>query len=239
MAQHGQQNINQPVILALELSSMCGSIAIVCRNLCIYEQSLYSNRTHSKRLMQQIDTALEESGQPWDAIAAIAVSLGPGSFTGLRIALGTVKGLAMALGKKLIGVSSLDALAHQLPRTSKQICPILDARKKEVYTSLYKFDEQGTLLEISEHQVISPQRLATLIQAPTFFIGDGTAVYNTLLSERLGALALFCDPRLYFPRASSVGMLALNKYAQTDFLDPATATPIYVRASDAELQFGS
>ena len=128
MARHGQQNITQPIILALELSSMCGSIALVCRDLCIYEQSLYSNRTHSTRLIQQIDTALLESDLKWDEVDAIAVSLGPGSFTGLRIALGTVKGLAMAFGKKIIGVSTLDALAHQLPRTSKQICLFLSYR---------------------------------------------------------------------------------------------------------------
>ncbi len=239
MAIHGQQNIKPPIILALELSSMCGSIALVCRDLCIYEQSLYSKRTHSKRLIQQIDTALLESGLQWDAIEAIAVSLGPGSFTGLRIALGTVKGLAMAFGKKIIGVATLDALAHQLPRTEKQICPILDARKGEVYTSLYKYDAEGKLLRLCEYRAVSPEALAELISEPTFFIGDGISVYKTIIAENLGDLAEFCYQGLYFARAAAVGLLALDKFAQGDFLDPATATPMYVRASDAELNFGT
>jgi tRNA threonylcarbamoyladenosine biosynthesis protein TsaB len=239
MARHGQQNISQPIILALELSTMCGSIAIVCPQLCIYEQSLYSTSTHSKRLINQIDTALSESALGWDDIGAIAVSLGPGSFTGLRIALGTVKGLTMALDKKMIGISTLAALARQMPRISQQIRPILDARKKEVYTALYKYTDNGLLQQLCKPQVLSPEALISLIEEPTFFIGDGISVYKTIIADNLGSLAQFAPPEIYFPRAASVGMLALDKFLQSDFLDPAKAAPMYVRASDAELNFGS
>lgn len=238
MAQHGQQKVRQPLILALELSTMCGSIALVCPDLCLYEQSLFSNRTHSKRLIQQIDGAFSESGLSLNDIDAIAVSLGPGSFTGLRIALGTVKGLAMALKKMVIGVPTLDALAHQLPIIPEQICPILDARKREVYTALYKYDSHGKLLKLSRYQVISPETLASELDEPTLFIGDGISIYQTIFTEKMGDLARFCPQELYFPRASSIGMLALDKYEKEDFLDTAAATPIYVRASDAELNFG-
>ncbi len=237
MARHGLQTIQPPVILALELSGMCGSIALVSQGLTVCEHSLYTPKTHSQRLIDLIDRIICDSEISWDEISAIAVSLGPGSFTGLRIALSTAKGLAMAFGKQLIGIPTLDGLANQLHHFPTLVCPIIDARKKEVYTALYKCDASGVPNKKSDYMVLSPIDLISLIKEPTIFVGDGVTVYGDEIRENAGDLAIFSPIELNFTRASSIGMLATKKYLADDFLDPATASPLYVRASDAELNY--
>jgi len=239
MARHGQKQQEAPIILAVDLASMCGSIALVAKNITIAEYSLHSSQTHSKRLIPQIERIIQESGIIWDEIEAIAVSLGPGSFTGLRIALSTVKGLAMAFNKKLIGIATLDGLAAQIQHHPLTICPIMDARKKEVYTALYRCSSAEPATRISKYMVISPDNLTKHITEKTLFIGDAVAIYQDFLQEKLADLAFFGEPIINFTRASAIGLLAQVKFQQNEFLDPATITPLYVRASDAELNFNS
>ncbi len=224
-----------PLILAIENSGMCGSVALVSGGHCIAEQSLFSRLTHSKRLLHTIERVMHESGVEWPQLGAIAISLGPGSFTGLRIGLSTVKGLSFAASIPLIGVPTLDALACQLEYTGKFVCPIIDARKQEVYTAFYRSDKKGVMRRQSDYLVISAENLAKMIHEPTIFVGDGIAVHGELLRERLGEQAVFAPDHLYFARASAVGFLALAYWRQKEFLNPASCTPLYVRASDAEI----
>ncbi len=226
-----------PLILTIENSGMCGSIALISGSHCIAEHSLLSKLTHSKRLLSTLDRVMVETETHWSDIDAIAISLGPGSFTGLRIGLSTVKGLAMATGIPLIGISSLDGLACQFSFTSQLICPLLDARKKEVYAALYRASENGCIELISDYLVLPPAELIGRIDEPTIFIGDGVEVYRDLLQEKLGRNALFANGHLNFAKASSIGFLALAKWQQKDFLDPASVTPTYIRPSDAEINF--
>ena len=234
MSRHGITKINHPIILTLENSGMCGSIAITASGVCLAEYSLTSEVTHSKRLLSSLEFLMQEARVDWPDIDAIAVSLGPGSFTGLRIGLTTAKGLAMATGKKLIGVSSLDGLAVQLQDSNKLICPAIDARKKQVYAALYRNTDQRCK-RISPQLAISPQDLANQIKEPVIFIGDGGVLYKEIFTDKLGDLAHFALPELHFPRAAAIGSLALCKWLVNDFLDPISATPIYVRPSDAEM----
>ena len=236
---HTQKDISKtpPLILAIENSGLCGSVALVSGSHCIAEQSLLSRLTHSKRLLTTIDRLLAESQVDWPQVDAMAISLGPGSFTGLRIGLSTVKGLAMATGIPLIGVSTLDGLAGQFSHTDKAVCPVLDARKKEVYTALYRANDEGLMERQSDYLVTSPEKLAEQITEPTVFMGDGTAVYGNLLREKLGDLALFAPEQLYFAKASSIGFCALSLFAQNQFLDTASCVPLYIRPSDAEIHF--
>jgi tRNA threonylcarbamoyladenosine biosynthesis protein TsaB len=227
-----------PLILAVENSGMCGSIALVSGSHCIAEQSLLSKLTHSKRLLVTLERVMAECQVTWEQIGAIAISLGPGSFTGLRIGLSTVKGLSMATSIPLIGVPTLDGLASQLTFTAMPVCPILDARKNEVYTALYQTDENGIMQRRSEYLVIPAVELAGQITEPTVFAGDGITVHGDLLREKLGDLAVFAPEQLYFAKASSIGFLALSLWHKKDFLDPAGCIPLYVRASDAELNLG-
>ena len=216
---------------------MCGSLALVSGNACLCEISLYSTQTHSKRLISQVDRLMTDTGLLWPQISAIAVSVGPGSFTGLRIALSTAKGLAMAFSKPLLAVPTLDGLASQIRHVSLPICPIMDARKKEVYSAFYRCDSLGTPTRCSEYMAISPEKLLAAISEPTIFVGDGINVYGDVIRETLADLALFSPPFLHFTRASAIGMLALEQFHNNAFIDPASATPLYVRASDAELNF--
>ncbi len=226
-----------PLILALENSGLCGSIALISGSHCIAEHSQLSRLTHSKRMLSSLERLMQETETEWNEIDAIAISLGPGSFTGLRIGLSTVKGLAMASGTPLIGVSSLDGLAGQFGFTSLLICPLLDARKKEIYAAFYRSDKNGNVSRISDYLVAPPEDIIAQINEPTLFIGDGTEVYKELLHDKLGDQAIFAPPQLNFAKASSIGYLALPLWQQKHFLDPASAGPIYVRPSDAEINF--
>jgi len=238
MARHGlSYGPSPPVILALENATACGSVAIVTPEACLYEQALTSNATHSQRLLASLERALDETALHWPDIDAIAVSLGPGSFTGLRIVLSTVKGLAMATGKQLIGISSLDGLAAQFHGTNKLVCPVLDARKKQVYTAFYRADGAGCPRRAGEILSITPAALAGRIDEPVILAGDGAVLYHDVLAERLGDKALFAPHTRYFPKAGAIGALALEKHAAGDFIPAAAAVPIYARLSDAELNF--
>jgi tRNA threonylcarbamoyladenosine biosynthesis protein TsaB len=231
--------LHEPVILALETATMCGSVAIVTENRCVAEFSLQTGETHSRRLLAGIDWLLQETGIERSAIDGVAVSLGPGSFTGLRIGLATAKGLAMAAGAKLIGVGTMDGLAAQVFAAGDiLICPVLDARKKEVYCGFFRSDNQGIPRLQGEYQVISPEVLCERIDEPLVLLGDGTTIYGNLFREKLAGLLQMAPSGTYFPRAATIGMLALAKWQENEFLDPATAEPIYVRKSEAELLFG-
>jgi tRNA threonylcarbamoyladenosine biosynthesis protein TsaB len=225
-----------PVILAMETATMCGSIGLFASNKCLAEFSLQTGETHSRRLLAGVDLVLQETGLDWPAVDAVAVSLGPGSFTGLRIGLATAKGLALAAGAKLIGVGTLDGLAAQLFAARKfLICPVLDARKKEVYCGFYRCDEQGIPRLQEKWWVVSPETLCEWIKEPVVLIGDGAVVYKDIFRDKLAGNLRVVSPGSYFPRAATIGMLAAEKWQQNDFLDPASAGPIYIRPSEAEL----
>lgn len=237
MARHGETTTEQgPLILALENSGLCGSIALVRRGHCLGEYSLHAKETHSKRLLLGIEWLMREAAVDWPEIAALAISLGPGSFTGLRIGLSTVKGLAMATGKPLIGIPTLDGLAAQLAFSPQLICPVLDARKKEVYTARYRRNAAGKLQRCGDYLVIAPETLAAMLDEPTLLVGDGTLLHGELLRQLAKGPLTIAPAELNFCRAAAIGSLALEKWAAGEFLDPASCGPIYVRASDAEIQ---
>lgn len=224
-----------PVVLAIETSGLCGSVALVSGQGCLGEYSLNSRLTHSRRLLAGIDWLLGEAEFGWERIGGIAVSLGPGSFTGLRIGLSTAKGLVMAAGAPLLGVSALDGLAAQFAHAAVPVCPVLDARKKEVYAAFFRNGPEGMLERTSDYMVLPPAALAAMISGPTLLVGDGATLYEELWRERLGGQALFPPAQIYFPRAAAIGLLALEKLARGEVLDPAAAVPIYIRPSEAEL----
>ncbi len=225
-----------PLILALETATACGSVALVAADRCLGEYSLQSDLTHSRRLLASVAKLMAETHTSGENIDAIAVSSGPGSFTGLRIGMSTAKGLVMAAEKDLVGVPTLDGLAGQLPFVDHLICPVIDARKKEVYTAFFRADEQGMVRRQSEYIALAPARLGEMIKEKTIFIGDGILSCEVMLKE-LGQLALLPPPPLHMPRAVTIGMLAIEKWERGELLDPAGAVPLYVRASDAEINF--
>ncbi|MEN8134635.1 MAG: tRNA (adenosine(37)-N6)-threonylcarbamoyltransferase complex dimerization subunit type 1 TsaB [Thermodesulfobacteriota bacterium] len=225
-----------PLILAIETATMCGSVALLSGNRCLAENSVDTATTHSRRLIQQINRVMQDTELDWEQIDGIAVSLGPGSFTGLRIGLSTAKGLAMAADRSLLGVPTLDGMAQQIiapPGTL--VCALLDARKKEVYAAFFKCNSYGIPEKVSEDLVMKPEKLAALIDRPTLLVGDGAVIYQEFFRKVLNESAIFASPRSFFPRAASIGRLATKMFTNQNFVDPANAVPIYVRPSEAEI----
>ena len=203
--------------------------------VCVGEISLQSRVTHSRRLLTAIDFLFEQAECDWDGVCGIAVSIGPGSFTGIRIGLSSAKGLAMATGKPLLGVATLDALAGQFTYLDKPLCVVLDARKKEVYAAFYECMGDGSVNRTSEYLVLPPEDLAARISVPTVMAGDGVALYQDLFSDVLTERFLPVDGGCCFPRAASVGKSAWSGWHRQEFVEPSLLAPLYIRASDAEL----
>jgi len=225
-------------VLAVETSTLTGAVALVSGDTVVAECRLNIAVTHSERLLPAVDHVLAVAGVRLGDIDGLAVATGPGSFTGLRIGLSTVKSLAFATGKPLAGIPTLDALAWTLPFAVHPVCPILDARKGEVYAGLYR-TQTGGLERLWEYQALAPhalaERLAREAPGPVVFLGDGVAPHAALLREVLGGDARLAPPGLRLPSAVAVADLARAALDRGETVDPAALVPLYVRRSEAEL----
>ena len=221
-------------VLGIETATMVGSFAIVDNDGLIGEYTLNVNTTHSGRLLPALDHLLKTANLALSHIDALAISLGPGSFTGLRIGVSTAKGLALAANKPVVGIPTLDALAENFRGVESLICPMLDARKKEVYTALYRSKRSGSLKKETQDLAVAPEQFLGTIDENVVFLGEGSVLYRGLIEERVGSKATFASPPMHHPRAAAVAFLGLEKAASKDFLDVSTFTPMYARASDAE-----
>lgn len=227
-------------ILTIDTATNCSSIAIteggVTDGTVLASLSLNTRVTHSRRLLSSIEYLMAQTGYNWSDLSGIAVSLGPGSFTGLRIGMATAKGLAMAACLPLVGVSTLDALASRC-LTSKLICAVQDARKKEVYTACYRLGD-GQVDRVSDYKVIGPSLLLEQIKEPILFVGDGLKLYGNLWKEGKEKSVEFAPAVLNTVSASALGLIGSDMLIEGDILDTDNAVPLYVRASDAELNLG-
>jgi len=224
-------------VLGIDTSTSCGSVGLIDDGEVLSDYLLNIPVTHSERLLGAIEFVLKETRCPIENLEGWAISLGPGSFTGLRIGVSTVKGLAFATGKPVAGVSTLDVLASQIAPTSYLICPILDARKKEVYTAFYRYEEDGSLRRQSNYQAIGPEELVKRITEQTIFLGDGVRTYRDFLLNSLLSLAIFPLAPLHVSRGSVVAKLGSELLQKGECLDLSTFVPIYVRPSEAEMKW--
>jgi tRNA threonylcarbamoyladenosine biosynthesis protein TsaB len=234
------------LILALETSTLTGSVALmdaflpddpVPKTRIIGEITSNLQSTHSERLMPSIHHLLEDAALKIGDIQGIALGLGPGSFTGLRIGVSTVKGLAYALRIPAVGVSTLEALAYNAAYSSSMICPVLDARKKEVYAALFRGDGWGRVNRVTEDWVIPPEELCRRISVETLFLGNGAEAYAEILEKNVGPQAFFAPPEHSLPRALNVARLSLSKFQKGETLDLFNFAPIYIRRSEAEIHY--
>ena len=196
-------------VLGIDTSTSCGSVGLIDDEEVISDYLLNIPVTHSERLLGAIEFVLREARCPIGEIDGWAISLGPGSFTGLRIGVSTVKGLAFATGKPVAGVSTLDVLASQIAPTSYLICPILDARKKEVYTAFYRYGEGSSLMRQSDYQAIRPEDLVKKIKEHTIFLGDGVKTYRGISSKfppLVGHLSTCSPPCLSWINGGKIGV---------------------------------
>lgn len=227
-------------ILAIDTSSTSGSVALTDDGRLIEERTVGDVGTHADWLMRGISGLLTSSGQPINEVDLFALTIGPGSFTGLRIGVSTVKGLAWSLGKPVAGVSTLVSLASNLRYTDMTVCPVLDARKREVYTALYRF-EGGEAIALLPDSALSPKRLfekiAELIgDGPLVFLGSGLGVYGELIKENV-PWGVFTPEPLWHSRAANIALLAEKDASR--WKDAISITPLYLRKSEAELKKGA
>ena len=216
-------------ILALDTSALTATAALLSEDMLVGEISTTTRLTHSQTIMPMIDELLKKVSLDITDIDLFACSEGPGSFTGLRIGIGTIKGLAYGLGKPIVGVSTLEALAHNIDVTDLVICPIMDARRGQVYNGLYRYNG-NTLKCIVEPRALSLEELCEELMERTIFIGDGVNVHKEKIKEILGDNAVFASPQNLLQRAGSVAYAALNK----ETVSAEDLTAAYLRKPQAE-----
>jgi len=224
-------------VLGIDTSTSRGGVGLIDDDEVISEYLLKSPVTHSERLLAAIEIVLKESHLTPQDLDGWAVSLGPGSFTGLRIGLSAVKGLAFATEKPVAGVPTLDALASQIAPTPYLICPMLDARKKEIYAAFYRYGEEDRLKRLSAYQTIKPEDLIKRVEEKTIFLGEGVRTYRDDLRKALPSLAIFLSAPFNLLHGSTVARLGAERLRKKEAADLATLTPIYVRPSEAELKW--
>ncbi|MBW2020026.1 MAG: tRNA (adenosine(37)-N6)-threonylcarbamoyltransferase complex dimerization subunit type 1 TsaB [Deltaproteobacteria bacterium] len=223
-------------ILAVDTSGPTGSVAILEGDTVLAEVAVTSTQTHAKRLMSAIDMTLWMAGLTIGECEGFAVTTGPGSFTGLRIGVSTVKGLGFATQKPVTAVSTLDALAYQFPSFPHLICPVLDARKGQIYTALYECASYMDWERVVEDCAVEPRQWLKQIQGLCLFVGDGAHVYKELIKDALGRLAHFAPPYLNTIRASVVAYIGMRQIQDGQLVDVAQLVPHYIRKSDAEIK---
>jgi len=224
-------------MLAVETSTMLGGVAIMddAEGL-VAETRLNIRTTHSEELMTGIDFVLRHAGMTIADIDAFGVSAGPGSFTGLRIGLSTVKGFSYATGRPVVAVPTLEAFAWNFPYSEHPVCPMLDARKKEVYAAVFRWRDEG-FEKTMEERSIAPGELAKVLQGPVLFAGEGARIYKDVLRDALAERALFAPSQWGVPSPANVAFLGLKKAMNGEFTDPVRLVPLYIRKSEAEVKF--
>jgi tRNA threonylcarbamoyladenosine biosynthesis protein TsaB len=222
-------------LLAIETSTMLGGVAIMEDETLIAESRMNVKTTHSERLMVEIEHILKQSGLKIDDIDVFAIAAGPGSFTGLRVGLSTVKGLVYATGKKLVSVPTLEAFAWNMPFSKYQVCTLLDARKKEVYAAIFRWTDNG-FAKILNEQAIKIDNLLLQISEPTIFLGEGAVIYKENIKRGLNGMAIFAQPQEMVPSPSNVAYLGMIKAKKGEFADPINLVPMYLRKSEAEIK---
>jgi tRNA threonylcarbamoyladenosine biosynthesis protein TsaB len=215
-------------VLALEASTLAGGVALLDGERLVAEYVLDVSLTHSERMLATIDRVLGDAGWTVRDLDGLAVAVGPGSFTGLRVAVSTVKGLALALSVPVAAVPTLDAMAAAVPFACLPVCAVIAARRHDVYASLYRWHEGGMRREW-DYLALTPAALAERLTEPVIVAGDGAAVIASPHARALPA------PRR-LPAPACVGMLGLERLRSGEVVKPADLAPLYVRPPEAELK---
>jgi tRNA threonylcarbamoyladenosine biosynthesis protein TsaB len=215
-------------VLAVETSTLAGGVALLDGDRLRGEYLLDVTATHSERLMPAIERLLADAGWTPADLTGLAVAVGPGSFTGLRIGLSAVKGLAVALGVPVAPVPTLDAMAAGLPFSSLPVCPVIDARKGEVYCSLYRWDGAAMQREW-EYLALAPDALGARLSEPAVLLGDGATAIRS-------PNARMAPAHRRLPSPGAVAVLGAARLAAGGAVAPAALLPIYLRPSEAELK---
>ena len=224
-------------ILAIETTAAMASAAIIDSDECVHEVRSEANMTHLQNLMPLIDQVLEDCDLKKDDIGGVAVSRGPGSFTGIRIGMATAKGLAQVWKVPVAEVPTLKAMAMNGWNFGGIVCPVLDARRSQVYSAVFEF-RGDELVELLSEGAYDPQAVIDAVagKGPVLFMGDGISnpKIRTILEEGIGREAFFAPEEKRFQTAEMVAVLGLELFREGKAVSYAEAEPTYLRKSEAE-----
>ncbi|SNB46388.1 tRNA (adenosine(37)-N6)-threonylcarbamoyltransferase complex dimerization subunit type 1 TsaB [Geobacter sp. DSM 9736] len=220
-------------ILTIDTSTSACSVALTSDDRLIAESLLNVQGHQSTRVMEMVAAVMHGAGLDIQDIDCFGVALGPGSFTGVRIGVATVKALALATGKPVAGFSSLAMLSLNVSHAGVPVCPMFDARKKEIYAALYRM---GEVPEPLVGDCVAPPALfLERLSGPVLFLGDGALAYRHLIEDRFGGEALFPDVPCHQPSAARGASLARQALLRGEAIPVHSLAPVYIRASEAEL----
>lgn len=220
-------------VLGIETSTEVRSVAIVEDGGLRGEFFLAGGGRHSEHVMEEIDLLLASLGLDTSSIEGVAVTIGPGSFTGLRVGLSIAKGLAYAAGIPILGIGTLEVLLATVPFWTGMVCPIVDARNERVYGALYRVIS-GNSEKLEGECLRDLRSWIPSFWGPVLFTGDGSVKYRELIMELLGDTARFVPWELSHPRASVVARLGWERLSKGECDDLETLVPLYLQESQAE-----
>lgn len=223
-------------ILSIDSSGLVASVAVIEDDQVICDYSINYKKTHSQTLVPMLDEIKKMTELDLSTIDAIAIAKGPGSFTGLRIGSATAKGLGLALDKPLIPVGTLEGLAMNMWGYDGIICPIMDARRDQVYTGIYRFTD-GNLVTVAKQSPMGIDELVGKLNTysdKVIFLGDGCPVYKEFISANMKVPYEFAPAHMNRQRAASLGVLAMKYYSEGKIESAAEHKPEYLRLSQAE-----
>ncbi|HZK18529.1 MAG TPA: tRNA (adenosine(37)-N6)-threonylcarbamoyltransferase complex dimerization subunit type 1 TsaB [Clostridia bacterium] len=227
------------IVLGIEAATPIASVGIVGTKGILAEKTVNNRRTHSVNLLPMVKEAIGDAQLQREDIEGIAVSAGPGSFTGLRIGMAIAKTLSQAWNIPIVGVSTLDSLAQSLAGHDHFICPLLNARKNEAYTAIYKFE--GFDLRLLEGPVAADMEKLVAMTAPLeghiTFLGEAVDLYRQELSERIGGKMVVAPMTTWFPRAAILAYLGRQRLLAGGNTDYYSLLPHYIRLSEAEVKW--
>lgn len=227
-------------ILALDSSGLVASVALVEDDTLIAEYDIQYKKTHSQTLLPMLDEIRKMIDLDLSTVDAVALAAGPGSFTGLRIGSATAKGLGLALGIPLIEIPTLDGLAYNMYGASACICPIMDARRGQVYTGIYEFvkeDEEYKMNRIEPQCAVAIEEIAEKLndlKREVIFLGDGVPVFKDKLQQLMNVEYRFAPAHMNRQRAAAVAALGGVYYKAGKTISAAEHVPVYLRLSQAE-----
>lgn len=227
-------------ILAVDSSGLVASVAVVEDGVTLAEYTMNYKKTHSQTLLPMLNEIKEMVDLDLSSIDYIAVAAGPGSFTGLRIGSATVKGMGLALKKDIVEVPTLEGLAFNLCGTDKYVCPLMDARRNQVYTGIYRFtteDHEWKMEAVCEQCAVDVREIIAICNElghEVIFLGDGVPVYKKQIEELMSVPYSFAPANMNRQRAASVGTLACKYAKEGKSVSAAAHEPEYLRKSQAE-----
>ncbi len=224
-------------IIAIDSSGLVATVAIATEDSITAEYTINHKKTHSQTLLPMLSAISDMTELDLDTVDAIAVAAGPGSFTGLRIGSATAKGLGLAMKKPIIEVPTVDALAMNMWGIADVICPIMDARRSQVYTGLYEFGDDNELITLHEQYAEDISVVVSEINdigRPVTFLGDGVPVYREIIEQIIKVPVRFAPPHMNRQRAGALACLAARYYKEGKTVSAADHKPQYLRVSQAE-----